>query len=99
MLQTPSLQRPVYVLFFFFLVIAGLYFAKPFLVPLCFGGLLAMLFLPVSHWLERKGFSKALSIVTCVLLFVAILGALVWLITWQVTDLTSDMGDIEQKVN
>ena len=99
MLQIPSLQRPVYVLFFFFLVIAGLYFAKPFLIPLCFGGLLAMLFLPVSHWLETKGFSKSLSILTCVLLFVAILGAIVWLITWQVTDLTNDMGNIEQKVN
>jgi len=73
MLQTPSLQRPVYVLFFLFLVIAGIYFAKPFLVPLCFGGLLSMLFLPVSRWLQRKGFNNALAILTCVLLFVAIL--------------------------
>ncbi len=98
MLQTPALQKPVYVLFFFFLVVAGLYFAKPFLVPLCFGGLLAMLFLPVSRWLEKKGFSKGLAIVTCVLAFVAILTGIVWLITWQVTDLASDLGNIEQKV-
>ena len=99
MLQTPSLQRPVYVLFFLFLVIAGIYFAKPFLVPLCFGGLLSMLFLPVSRWLQRKGFNNALAILTCVLLFVAILSGIVWLITWQVTDLTSDLGNIEQKLN
>lgn len=57
-----------------------------------------MLFLPVSRWLETKGFSKGLSIVSCVFLFVAVLGVIVWLITWQVTDLTSDMGNIEQKV-
>jgi len=99
MLQAPPIQRPVYILFFFFLVVAGLYFAKPFLVPVCFGGLLAMLFLPVSRWLERKGMSKGLSIVTCVLAFVAILVGIVWLITWQVTDLASDLGNIEQKVN
>ena len=99
MLQAPPIQRPVYVLFFFFLVVAGLYFAKPFLVPVCFGGLLSMLFLPVSRWLERKGMSKGLSIVTCVLAFAAILVGIVWLITWQVTDLASDLGNIEQKVN
>lgn len=99
MLQTPALQRPVYVLFFLFLIIAGLYFAKPFLVPLCFGGLLSMLFLPVSRWLQRKGFSKGLSIVTCIIVFMAILACIVWLITWQVTDLTSDIGNIEQKIN
>ena len=57
-----------------------------------------MLFLPVSRWLERKGFAKGLAIISCVLLFVLILGGIIWLITWQVTDLTSDMGNIEQKV-
>jgi predicted PurR-regulated permease PerM len=98
MLQMPGLQKPVSVLFFSFLVIAGIYFAKPFLVPLCFGGLLSMLFLPVSRWLEKKGFAKGLAIVSCVLVFVVILSGIVWLITWQVTDLTSDLGNIEQKV-
>src|SRR5687767_1060891 len=99
MLQTPTIQRPVYVLFFFFLVIAGVYFSKPFLVPVCFGGLLSMLFLPVSRWLQAKGFVKGLAILTCILLFVAILAGIAWLVTWQVTDLTSDLGNIEQKLN
>jgi predicted PurR-regulated permease PerM len=98
MVQTPSLQKTVYVLFFFFLIISGLYFAKPFLVPLCFGGLLSMLFLPVSLWLQKKGFSKGLSIVTCIVLFVAFIAGLIWLITWQITDLTSDLSNIEQKI-
>lgn len=57
-----------------------------------------MLFLPASRWLESKGFAKGLAILSCVLLFVLILGGIIWLITWQVTDLTSDMGNIEQKV-
>ena len=98
MVQASFLQKPVYVLFFLFLAIAGLYFAKPFLVPLCFGGLLSMLFLPVSLWLQKKGFGKGLSIVTCIILFVAVIAALIWLITWQITDLTSDLSNIEQKI-
>jgi predicted PurR-regulated permease PerM len=99
MQQAPSIQRPLYIVFFFFLVTAAIYFAKPFLVPLCFGGLLSMLFLPVSRWLQRKGFVKGLAILTCVIAFVAIIVGIIWLITWQVTDLTSDLGNIEQKLN
>lgn len=98
MQQTPALQKPVYVLFFLFLIIAGIYFARPFLVPLCFGGLLSMLFLPASRWLQKKGFSDGIAILTCVLLFVAVIAGIVWLITWQVTDLASDIGSIEQKL-
>jgi predicted PurR-regulated permease PerM len=99
MQQSLSIQRPLYIVFFFFLVTAAIYFAKPFLVPLCFGGLLSMLFLPVSRWLQRRGLVKGLAILTCVIVFVAIIVGIVWLITWQVTDLTSDLGSIEQKLN
>jgi predicted PurR-regulated permease PerM len=98
MVQASFLQKPVYALLFIFLIVAGLYFGKPFLVPICFGGLLSMLFLPVSLWLQKKGFGKGLSIVTCIILFVAIIAGLVWLIAWQITDLTNDLSNIEQKI-
>jgi predicted PurR-regulated permease PerM len=57
-----------------------------------------MLFLPVSLWLQKKGFGKELSIVTCIILFVAVIAGLVWLIAWQITDLTNDLSNIEQKI-
>src|SRR5688572_5618882 len=98
MLQTSSLRRPVNFLLLFFLVVAGLYFARPFLVPVCFGGLLAMLFLPASRWLESKGVPRALAILICILFFVSICVGIIWLISWQVTDLTSEVSHIEQKV-
>lgn len=98
MVQTSFLQKPIMVLLFLFLVVAGLYFAKPFLVPLCFGGLLSMLFLPLSLWLQKNGFGKGLSIITCIVLLIAVLAGLVWLITWQITDLASDLTNIEQKI-
>lgn len=99
MQKAPSLQKMVYVVFFLFLIIASLYFAKPFLVPICFGGLLAMLFLPSSIWLQQKGFPKSLAIISCIIFLLAIIAGLVWLITWQVTDLTGDINSIEKKVN
>jgi|GEM_PF-2968594 len=37
-----------------FLIIAGLFFAKSFLIPLCIAGILATLFLPFCKWMEKK---------------------------------------------
>jgi predicted PurR-regulated permease PerM len=98
MLPTSSVQRAVYFLLFGFLFIMGLYYAKPFLVPVCFGGLLAMLFLPLSAWFERKKIPRALAILLCVIIFLVIITGICWLISWQITDLTSEASDIENKV-
>jgi len=98
MLKTSSLQRFVYLLVIAFLGIAGLYYAKRFLVPVCFGGLLAMLFLPLSRWFERKKTPKGLSILFCIIIFLAVISGIIWLISWQVTNLASEAGDIENKV-
>jgi predicted PurR-regulated permease PerM len=99
MLQTSSLQRVVLFLLLAFLVIAALYYAKAFLVPVCFGGLLAMLFLPLNLWFESKGIPKGLSILACIIIFLAVLSAIIWLISWQITDLASESSNIESKVN
>lgn len=98
MLQTSALHRAVLFLLLVFLVVAGLYFAKPFLVPLCFGGLLAMLFLPLSRWLERKHIPKGLAILTCILVLLSIITIVVLLISWQVTDLTGEVSNIQNKL-
>src|SRR5688572_2504365 len=98
MLKTAYLQKIVYILVFAFLGVAGLYYAKPFLVPVCFGALLAMLFLPLSRWFERKKITKGLSILLCIIIFLVVITGVVWLISWQVTNLASEAGDIESKV-
>ena len=98
MLQTSSLQRFVYFLLTAFLVILALYYAKPFLVPVCFAGLLAMLFLPLSLWFESKQIPKALAILLCIIIFLGIITAIIWLISWQITDLASETSDIENKL-
>ena len=97
MLQTSSLLRAVLFLLLVFVVVAGFYFAKPFLIPVCFGALSAMLFLPLSRWLERKKIPKGLAILFCLVLLLSIITILVLVISWQVTDLTREVSAIENK--
>ncbi len=98
MIEVSSLQKAVRVLLFLFLIIAGLIYAKPFLVPVIFAALLAMLFLPISHWLERKGVYRAVGSIICVLLLAAIVAGIVWLFVWQLSDLAQDASKIEQNL-
>jgi len=98
MLQTSALQKVVFFLLLAFLIVAAIYYAKPFLVPLCFGGLLAMLFLPLSRWFESKKIPKGFSILSCIIIFLALITGIIWLISWQITDLTTESTDIENKV-
>ena len=94
----PPLQKAVYFLLLSFLSIGALYYARPFLVPVCFAGLLAMLFLPLSNWFERKKIPRGLAILFCIIIFVGVLSGIIWLISWQITDLASEAGDIENKL-
>ncbi len=92
------LSKSIQVLILIFLAVAALYFGREFLIPLAFGGLLAMLFLPFSSWLEKKGLNRGFAALIPVLTFLAIVTGIVWLIAWQVTDLTSDLGNMEKRV-
>jgi predicted PurR-regulated permease PerM len=98
MLQTSALQKVVLFLLLGFLIVAAIYYAKPFLVPLCFGGLLAMLFLPLSRWFENKKIPKGLSILLCIIIFLVLITAIIGLISWQITDLAAESTDIENKI-
>jgi predicted PurR-regulated permease PerM len=83
---------------FFILAIAALYYGRPFLVPLAFAAILAMLLCPVVAWLEKKGVNKALAVVLAVLIVVLFLAGIVWLISCKVSDIANNAGDIEQSL-
>lgn len=97
-MQGIRLFKIIQVLLLFYLVIAGLHFAKPFLVPICFAGLLAMLFLPLCRWLESKSLNRGLSAIICILTFLILIISLFILLYWQVADLAGDLTGIQQKV-
>jgi predicted PurR-regulated permease PerM len=95
---TPLLTKTVRVLFLLFLVICGLYFAKPFLVPVAFAGILAMLFLPLSRRMENKGINRAVAAIICVLILILVFAGIGALLVWQISDLTSDVTQMEQRI-
>lgn len=97
-MQKTGLQKTVQILLLVILAVTVLYFAKPFLVPVCLAGLFAMLFLPLTRRLEKAGVKRGLATLCCVIIFLLIFSGIIALITWQVTNLTSDLGNIESKL-
>jgi predicted PurR-regulated permease PerM len=78
-----------------FLLVAGLYFAKRFLVPLSIAAVLATLFLPLCSWLEQKRVPRWAAALTClILLFLAasFIGAM---LGWQIAELANDIVQIK----
>lgn len=98
MIRSPSLQKTVYYLLLGFLILVGLYYSKPFLVPVCFAGLLAMLFLPLCHWFESKKIPRWLSVLCCIIIFLGIFSGIVLLISWQINDLAVEATDFRNKL-
>ncbi len=98
-MNQPALTRTIQILFLFFLVVAGLYFAKPFLVPLVIAAIFSMLFLPMSGWLENKGMHRGVAALLCVLTLVCVVAGMIALISWQVSDLAKDMGNMQEYVS
>lgn len=93
----PLLSRAVQILFLLFLVFAGLYFTKSFSVPIALAGVLAMLFLPMSQWLEKKGINRTVAAVICVLILLVIVVGFVSLVSWRVFNIETNFDQIEQQ--
>jgi predicted PurR-regulated permease PerM len=96
--HNPSLQKALRLLLFLFLGVAGLYYAKPFLVPVCFAVLFAMLFVPLSRRLEKMGLNRGLASLCCIILFLLVIAGIIMIVAWQVTNLTNDLGNLEGKI-
>jgi predicted PurR-regulated permease PerM len=94
--NTLSLQS-IKVLLLLFLVIAGLYYAKDFLIPLAIGGILATLFLPLCQWLERKRIPPSMAALACLLLLVLGITLIIGMLGWQIAELINDVELIKEK--
>jgi predicted PurR-regulated permease PerM len=93
-----SLTRSVHLLLLLFLIFAGLYYGRPFLVPVTFAALFAMLLLPISLWLEDRGVNRIVAVLLSLLVLLSVFAGIVWLIWWQVADLAKDAQQIEQNL-
>lgn len=95
--MTITLNSVIKKLLLLFLVIAGLYYAKVFLMPLCFGGILATLFLPMSNWLERKKMPKFFAVLICLFTIIIVIGGLFTLFGWKISGLIKDVEVLKQR--
>ena len=93
------LNRTVKILLLVFLLALILVKGKPLLVPLTFAALFAMLLLPVSEWMQRRGIGRGLSIVASVLLIVLFFAGIIALLAWQVSDMAQNASQIEQNIS
>lgn len=98
-MKTFALSKAIQVIFLFFLVFAGLFFAKPFLAPFAIASLLAMLFHPLSSKMERKGLSKGMSVFVCVFILAVATAGVVILISTQVAGIAEDLPKIKENVS
>jgi predicted PurR-regulated permease PerM len=93
-----KLQRSVYFLLLIYLIVAGLYFAADFLIPLVLAGVFAMLFIGLSNWFERKGMNRAISALLSVLIFVTSAALIIFLLSWQLGSFLENFDEMKKQV-
>jgi predicted PurR-regulated permease PerM len=96
-MKNPKLLKAAAILLAIFLTGFILKFGKPFLAPLAFASLLAMLVLPIALWLEKKGVNKTIATLLSVLVFVAFIAGVLALVGFQAADLSKNAGQIKQQ--
>ena len=96
-MQHQRLFRTAGILLIVVLTVIILKFGKPFLVPIAFAGILAMLLLPVCSWLQKKGVNKAMARVLSIFLLVGLFTGVFAFLGWQISNLAKDAGKIKQQ--
>jgi len=91
-----ELRRIVQIQLSIILTIAILYFAKPVLMPLAIAGMFALVFMPLTQWLERKGCHTVVASLLCGLLFALLVCGVVLFVFWHVQHIAADFSDIRQ---
>jgi len=92
----PRLTKAILVLLFLFLVTGGIILGREFLLPIAFALLLSMLLLKRTAWLESKGVPRWLSILSCLLLVLAVFSGVIYLISWQISDLDTEISEVSK---
>jgi predicted PurR-regulated permease PerM len=93
-----QLTKPALALLIIVLSVVIIVYGKPFLVPLTFAALLAMLLLPVVKWLQKKNVPHGLAILISLLILVAFFGLIIFFTSWQFSNMAEDSDKLEQQV-
>lgn len=96
-MQNHRLFRAVAILLIICLTGIILKYGRPFMVPLAFASLLAMLLVPIADWLQRKGVGKALAALLSIMVLVAFIAGVITFIGMQASDIAKNANKIEQR--
>lgn len=95
--QQPFYTRLAYVLISLVIVIYGMYILRDLLIPLTFSGIIALLLVPVSQFLEKYGCPRWLAITIAILLTLGFLTLFFYLIYTQIMDLEEVLPQLTEK--
>ncbi len=95
--QQPFYIRLAYILISLVIVIYGMYILRDLLIPLTFSGIIALLLVPVSQFLEKYGFPRWLAIFVAILLTLGIMTLFFYIIYTQIMDLEEVLPQLSEK--
>lgn len=78
---------------------AILWFGKPFLVPIAYALLIALVLYPLCRFFEKKGFGKALSVVIPIVLLCLLFVGLLFLLSYEMVVLSAKWGLLQEKID
>jgi predicted PurR-regulated permease PerM len=93
-----QLLKPLLYLAVAVLIVVILVYAKPFLVPITFAGLISMLLLPVVKWLQRHKLPGAAAILLAILILVAFFALALLFTGSQIADIGKDKATLTEYV-
>lgn len=89
--KTPSELRKLIHLAYFLFVLGTLAWAKDFLLPVAFAGLLSLLLTPTVSWLEGRGFKRVVAVLSVVAVAFIVIGILCTVVSTQALDLINSV--------
>jgi predicted PurR-regulated permease PerM len=91
MARARNSTSPLLTLAAFVVAVAALYLAKEILLPLALAILISFLLTPLANRLERWHFPRVVSVISVVTVTFALLGALGWVLSIQVVELSDNL--------
>lgn len=97
-IELPFYLRLMSVLLSIVLIIFLMHEGRSIIIPLFFSLLIALLLLPLTRWLEAHRFSRPLSAITAILVFVLFVGGILYFLGAQLYEFSRDLPDIGNRM-
>jgi AI-2 transport protein TqsA len=81
------------------LALLFMYLGRTIVIPLFFSFLISILLEPLVKWFEKMHFPRSLAAILSLLVFIIVIGVLVYFFSSQVARFTKDLPHLEQKIS